>query len=181
MAEPLRQISGSMIKTCASRPRPEPSEPSAAHGAAHGGQRGGSRGGPRGGLTTAPGGSRWAPFTRGQRAAPTTAHGPVLRKIRRGAIIEAMAALPPSRDIRRSPRPRSAIAAAICRQRGRLAQLVRAPALQAGGRWFEPGIAHHSKPLQPMWLQGLFMCGCEGCDASCTDRARCAPKHGVAG
>jgi hypothetical protein len=26
---------------------------------------------------------------------------------------------------------------------GRLAQLVRAPALHAGGRWFEPGIAHH--------------------------------------
>ena len=28
---------------------------------------------------------------------------------------------------------------------GRLAQLVRAPALQAGGRWFEPSIAHHIK------------------------------------
>src|SRR5271157_6280602 len=30
-----------------------------------------------------------------------------------------------------------------CEQRGRLAQLVRAPALQAGGRRFEPCTAHH--------------------------------------
>ena len=34
---------------------------------------------------------------------------------------------------------------------GRLAQLVRAPALQAGGRWFEPGIAHHCEgPLDSL-------------------------------
>src|SRR5207248_2964575 len=32
--------------------------------------------------------------------------------------------------------------------RGRLAQLVRAPALQAGGPRFEPGTAHHAKALQ---------------------------------
>ena len=38
---------------------------------------------------------------------------------------------------------------------GRLAQLVRAPALHAGGRWFEPGIAHHIKPLWPLRLQGF--------------------------
>ena len=31
-----------------------------------------------------------------------------------------------------------------CEQKGRLAQLVRAPALQAGGRRFEPCTAHHT-------------------------------------
>lgn len=35
---------------------------------------------------------------------------------------------------------------------GRLAQLVRAPALQAGGRQFEPVIAHHFPPRTP-WIE----------------------------
>ena len=35
---------------------------------------------------------------------------------------------------------------------GRLAQLVRAPALQAGGRWFEPSIAHHIPRAQSLTL-----------------------------
>jgi hypothetical protein len=29
---------------------------------------------------------------------------------------------------------------------GRVAQLVRAPVLQAGGRWFDPSLAHHFRP-----------------------------------
>jgi hypothetical protein len=44
-----------------------------------------------------------------------------------------------------------------CEQRGRLAQLVRAPALQAGGRRFEPCTAHHPRSFRralaslPQW------------------------------
>ena len=39
---------------------------------------------------------------------------------------------------------------------GRLAQLVRAPALQAGGRWFEPGIAHHYEGPSDSLSEGPF-------------------------
>ncbi|SVD75270.1 uncharacterized protein METZ01_LOCUS428124, partial [marine metagenome] len=39
---------------------------------------------------------------------------------------------------------------------GRLAQLVRAPALQAGGRWFEPGIAHHYEGPSDTLSEGPF-------------------------
>ncbi len=37
---------------------------------------------------------------------------------------------------------------------GRLAQLARAPALQAGGHWFEPSTAHHEnkKALMPFLI-----------------------------
>src|SRR3954453_9200472 len=36
--------------------------------------------------------------------------------------------------------------------RGRLAQPVRAPALQAGGRWFDPVTAHHSFSFNTLHL-----------------------------
>ena len=58
-----------------------------------------------------------------------------------------------------TPRPRSFATPGMCRYLllpGRLAQLVRAPALQAGGRWFEPGIAHHFEALL-RWAQGGFL------------------------
>src|SRR5271157_6228043 len=47
-----------------------------------------------------------------------------------------------------------------CEQRGRLAQLVRAPALQAGGRRFEPCTAHHPFAVFPrgdvvQWVRTL--------------------------
>ena len=38
---------------------------------------------------------------------------------------------------------------------GRLAQLVRAPALHAGGHWFESSIAHHF--ITPWETRGLFL------------------------
>jgi hypothetical protein len=39
---------------------------------------------------------------------------------------------------------------------GRLAQLVRAPALQAGGRRFEPCTAHHLLLLYHLFTDGFF-------------------------
>ena len=51
------------------------------------------------------------------------------------------AASRPSRPSARRPEPRHLPRSRLA-ARGRLAQLVRAPALQAGGRRFDPGTAH---------------------------------------
>ena len=45
-----------------------------------------------------------------------------------------------------NPTPAAAAARKqIDKRQGRLAQLVRAPALQAGGHWFEPSSAYHKE------------------------------------
>ena len=60
---------------------------------------------------------------------------------------------------------------------GRLAQLVRAPALQAGGPRFEPATAHHLNHERAATAHGLF----EGCTEACTEggcfRSFCYSRH----
>src|SRR5260370_39963572 len=57
---------------------------------------------------------------------------------------------------------------------GRLAQLVRAPALQAGGPRFEPATAHHLIQTLTSTLHGLL----QECTETCTERSRCRSFHG---
>ena len=105
---------------------------------------------------------------RRQRAHAIHAPGPAIQpassKNDRGSAAPSATATPrPRRRAAARParRPTRPCAAMIAARRhcstlgaiGRLAQLVRAPALQAGGPRFEPGTAHRSKALEsPLFL-----------------------------
>lgn len=64
---------------------------------------------------------------------------------RRAPVSSISAPSSNGRRSRHEPRRRDWYTRRDFDQPGRLAQLVRAPALQAGGRWFEPGTAHHDQ------------------------------------